>query len=101
VDPDEYCHAELVLKAWFGGREAPKGNHHLQDNVIYNYKHQTFREQPPVMTALGNPDLHDSNLLHDFGFDLLPETESTDYVILLAVVLYLVRRSNHLFLQAC
>jgi hypothetical protein len=98
MDPDEYRHADLVLKAW------PKTHiDGLKKHAIYNYKYRTFKLTVPVVaTPHGSaPDLHDYNLLHGFGFDLLPEIEITNGNTLLALILYLVCQSNNLFPRAC
>jgi hypothetical protein len=96
VDPPESCYAESVLKAWFGGQVLGNQLSELKNDVIYNYEYQKI--MAPVTTAPGSSALHNSNLLHDFGFDLLPESKTTDDNTLPAPVLDLVRQSNDLFL---
>jgi hypothetical protein len=104
VDPDEYRHTESVLKKWFqvGGGKVPKGEvDQLRNYAIYNCKRRTFTA--PLMTAPGGSGFHDCNLLHEFDFDLLPESELTFRFdkVFLAFILDLVCQSNILFLPAC
>jgi hypothetical protein len=101
MDPAKYRHAQLVLKAWFDGGNVTKDHfYQLKNYAIENYKYQNFTPVP-VTTAPGSSALHDCSHLHDFGFDLLPQKEMTEFCFLPALILDLVRQSNNLFLGAC